>query len=60
MNVDTTYTTVDSEGEYVFKDGIRTYGNGMAEATAKFLGGIIIGNGQYLNEDGFQFFEPEY
>jgi hypothetical protein len=53
MNVDTSYTTVDSEGEYVFKNGIRTYGNGLAEATAKFLGGIIIGNGQYLNEDGF-------
>ena len=53
MNVDTTYTTVDSEGEYLFKNGIRTYGNGLAEATAKFLGGIIIGNGQYLNEDGF-------
>ena len=53
MNVDTSYTTVDSEGEYVFKNGIRTYGNGLAEATAKFLGGIIIDNGQYLNEDGF-------
>ncbi len=53
MNVDTSYTTVDSEGEYLFKNGIRTYGNGLAEATAKFLGGIIIGNGQYLNEDGF-------
>jgi hypothetical protein len=53
MNVDTTYTTVDSEGEYVFRNGVRTYGNGQAEATAKFLGGIIIGNGQYLNEDGF-------
>jgi hypothetical protein len=53
MNVDTTYTTVDSEGEYIFKNGIRTYGNGLAEATAKFLGGIIVSDGQYLNEDGF-------
>lgn len=53
MNVDTTYTTVDSEGEYVFKNGVRTYGNGLAQATAKFLGGIIVSDGQYLNEDGF-------
>ena len=53
MNVVTSYSTFDSDGEYLFKDGIRTYGNGMAEATAKFFGGIIVGNGIYLNEDGF-------
>jgi hypothetical protein len=53
MNVDTTYNTFDADGLPLFQNGIRTYGNGLAAANAKFLGGIIIGNGQYLNEDGF-------
>ena len=36
-----------------FVNGIKTYGNGAARATAKFLNGLIIGEGQYLNDDGF-------
>jgi hypothetical protein len=53
LDLDTTYDTLDSGGNYVFRRGIRTYGNGAAEATAKFLNGLIIGEGQYLNDDGF-------
>lgn len=53
MDIVTTYNTQDASGNYLFKDGIRTYGNGAAEATAKFLNGLIIGEGQYLNDDGF-------
>lgn len=53
MNVDTTYNTFDGSGEYLFRSGVRTYGNGAAEATARFLNGLIIGTGQYLNDDGF-------
>lgn len=53
MNVDTTYNTLDASGNYLFRFGVRTYGNGAAEATAKFLNGLIIGEGQYLNDDGF-------
>ena len=54
LDLDTTYTTSNTAtGEYIFKNGIRTYGNGAAQATAKFLNGLIIGQGQYINDDGF-------
>lgn len=54
MDLDTTYDTVDTEtGNYIYKSGIRTYGNGAAQATAKFLNGLIIGQGQYIKDDGF-------
>lgn len=46
-NLDTTYSSNN------FVTGIKTYGNGAAQATAKFLNGLIIGEGQYLNDDGF-------
>ena len=49
----TTYDTQDDSGNYLFRYGIRTYGNGAAQATAKFLNGLIIGNGQYIKDDGF-------
>ena len=51
--LDTGYETFDSSGNYLYKSGIRTYGNGAAQATAKFLNGLIIGEGQYLKDDGF-------
>ena len=51
--LNTEFFTLDSSGNYLFRDGIRTYGNGAAEATARFLNGLIIGQGQYLNDDGF-------
>jgi len=53
LDLDTTYNTLDASGNFLFKNGIRTYGNGAAQATAKFLNGLIIGQGQYLNDDGF-------
>jgi hypothetical protein len=54
LDLDTSYTTIDTEtGEYIFNQGIRTYGNGAAVATAKFLNGLIIGAGLYINDDGF-------
>ncbi len=53
IDLDTTYNTLDLTGNYLFRNGIRTYGNGAAEATARFLNGLIIGQGQYLNDDGF-------
>jgi hypothetical protein len=53
MDLDNTYETFDTSGNYLYREGIRTYGNGAAEATARFLNGLIIGQGQYLNDDGF-------
>jgi hypothetical protein len=54
LDLANTYTTQNTaSGEYIYQNGIRTYGNGAAIATAKFLNGLIIGTGQYLNDDGF-------
>ena len=53
LDLVTSYDTFDSGGNYVFRNGIRSYGNGAAEATAKFLNGLIVGEGQYLKDDGF-------
>ena len=32
---------------------IKRYGDGTARATASFLGGLIVGQGRYLNDDGW-------
>lgn len=32
--------------------GVRTYGDGSAKATAKFLNGLVISTGEYLNSQG--------
>jgi hypothetical protein len=54
LDLANTYTTQNTaSGEFIYQNGIRTYGNGAAVATAKFLNGLIIGTGQYLNDDGF-------
>ena len=54
LDLDTGFTTINTEtGENIYQNGVRTYGNGAAVATAKFLNGLIIGTGQYLNDDGF-------
>jgi hypothetical protein len=54
LDLDTSYTIINTEtGEYIYNQGIRTYGNGAAVATAKFLNGLIIGAGLYINDDGF-------
>lgn len=46
LTIDTSY---NSNG---YVSGIKTYGDGSAKATAKFLNGLIIGEGMYLNTDG--------
>lgn len=33
-------------------NGVRKYGDGSAKATASFLNGLVIGQGQYLNTQG--------
>jgi hypothetical protein len=53
LDLVTSYETFDPSGSHIFKNGIRTYGNGAAIATARFLNGLIVGQGQYLNDDGF-------
>lgn len=54
LDLVTNFTTINTEtGENIYQNGIRTYGNGAAVATARFLNGLIIGTGQYLNDDGF-------
>lgn len=47
------YDLVTSYNDNDFISGIKTYGNGAAQATARFLNGLVIGEGQYLNDDGF-------
>ena len=32
---------------------IKRYGDGTARATASFLGGLVVGEGRYLNDDGW-------
>lgn len=54
LDLDTTYNTSNViTGEVFYQNGIRTYGNGAAQAAARFLNGLIIGEGRYLNDDGF-------
>lgn len=46
-----------------FTDGLNIYGDGSAKAIAKFLNGLIIGDGRYLNTDGqpsaFSYFQDD-
>jgi len=37
---------------YYNSHGVRTYGDGLAQATTKFLNGLVVGAGQYLNTSG--------
>jgi alpha-tubulin suppressor-like RCC1 family protein len=53
-----TYTLVMSPSiSYIDEFGnpttIKRYGDGTARATASFLGGVITGQGKYLNDDGW-------
>lgn len=36
----------------IYTNGLKTYGNGAAKATANFYNGIVLGDGYYLNQDG--------
>jgi hypothetical protein len=53
-----TYTLVmPSSPSYIDEFGnptsIKRYGDGTARATADFLGGVVTGQGKYLNDDGW-------
>lgn len=50
-----TVTTLTLQSNYtdtIYKNGIKSYGDGSAVATAKFLNGLIVDTGRYLNADG--------
>ena len=54
----TTYTLVmfasnSYADEFGNPTSIKRYGDGTARATASFLGGLIVGQGRYLNDDGW-------
>jgi hypothetical protein len=52
---ETSIGTVTINASYtnsLFTNGIKIYGDGSAKATAKFLNGIIVDSGRYLNSDG--------
>jgi hypothetical protein len=36
----------------IYTNGLKTYGNGAAKASANFYNGIVLGNGYYVNHDG--------
>lgn len=36
----------------IYTNGLKTYGNGAAKATANFYNGIVLGDGYYMNQDG--------
>jgi len=38
--------------QYYNSYGVRNYGDGLAQATASFLNGLVSGKGQYLNTSG--------
>ena len=38
--------------QYGNPTSIKQYGDGSARATAAFLGGLVVGQGKYLNDDG--------
>jgi hypothetical protein len=42
----------DGQGNPKYNYGFRNYGDGSAKAVARFLNGLIIGDGKYINQDG--------
>lgn len=44
------YTYTNEVEKYT--NGVKKYGDGLAKATAKFLDGLIVDDGRYLNSDG--------
>ena len=46
-------THINPDGSSVYDvTGVRTYGDGTAKATASFLNGLVISQGQYLDSSG--------
>lgn len=56
--LDGTYSVIGGVENYwgslngTYTDGVKSYGDGNARATAKFLNGLIYGQGQYLDTKG--------
>jgi hypothetical protein len=48
----TTFDNTTGDTRFDSANGIMTYGDGHAKATATFLNGLVIGNGQYLDTSG--------
>jgi len=51
MNMSNQYTTTNAYTRYD-STGVITYGDGTAKANAKFLNGLVISQGQYLDTTG--------
>lgn len=57
-SLDTTFSVINGVQNYwgsmnnVYTNGYVSYGDGTAKASAKFLNGLIFGQGQYLNTRG--------
>ena len=52
MTMTTEYNTIEPIDIRRDAYGVLTYGDGTAKATAKFLNGLTIGEGEYLNSTG--------
>jgi hypothetical protein len=52
MYMDNTYVPAQPDPRYNQDTGVLIYGDGTAKATAKFLNGLVIGQGQYLDTTG--------
>jgi len=50
--VNTAYGATQYTSSVYNQYGVRNYGDGNAEATAKYLNGLVIGQGQYLSSSG--------
>ena len=44
--------TTEKDSSLGYSNGVKTYGDGVARATSKFLNGLIFGQGTYLNLKG--------
>jgi hypothetical protein len=51
-NKNTTFINYGPDTRFDAANGIMTYGDGYAKASATFLNGLVIGNGQYLDTSG--------
>ena len=52
MLMNNTYVPAQPDTRYNQDTGVLVYGNGTAKATAKFLNGLVISQGQYLDTTG--------
>lgn len=52
MYMDNTYVPAQPDIRYDQDTGVLVYGDGTAKATAKFLNGLVVGEGQYIDDSG--------